>query len=198
MLAKILVISDVHYPTTDVQEILNVISREAPDKLIVLGDIGHGPENAKEFIRILQTSACKDQVYISGDGDASVPALKSFSLSLKGREFLFIHGHQFNVVSESFTKKMAGFLKKINRNLPVLAYATYSRIRSRNRSTYIILGHSHALIYFPRLRVASSGCFTKEENVYNDRGCVSIAAVNENDVELRVNRLNGENKIYEI
>lgn len=197
-LTKILVISDVHYPSTDTKEILSIISKEAPDKLIVLGDMGHSLSNAQELIQILQTCACKDQVFISGDSDTSVPAVKSLTLNLNERKFLFIHGHQFNVVSEGFTRKLAAFLKKLNRNLPVLAYATYSRIRSRSRSTYIILGHSHALVYFPRLRVVSSGCLTNEKNVYNDRGYVSIAAGNKDEVQLSVNRLGGEKTVYEI
>jgi predicted phosphodiesterase len=197
--AKILVISDIHYPLTDVAEILSIISKEAPDKLIILGDVGQSPVYAQDFICILEKCPCQDQTFIRGDNDISVPiAIKSLKLDLNGREFLFIHGHQFNVASEGFTKKLARFLKRINKNLPALAYATYSRTRSKSRKSYLILGHSHALVYFPHLRVASSGCFTNAQNVYNDRGYVSIVADND-VVQLIINRLtDGSREVFEI
>lgn len=182
---------------TDEKEIVGIIEKEAPDRLIVLGDIAESPSYAQEFMQILQGTRCKDQVFIRGDNEASVPTSMSFNLNLGGKEFLFIHGHQFNVVSERFTKRLANFLKKFNRNLPVLAYALYSRTKSKSRNSYLILGHSHALVYFPRLRVASSGCLTSAHNVYNDRGYLAIRSVN-GRVQLCVCPTEGPSRLYEL
>lgn len=136
--------------------------------------------------------------FIGGDNDFSIPALRSIDLDLNGRKFLFIHGHQFNLASEAFTKKLVRVLKRINKRLPVVAYATYSRMKSKKRRYHIILGHSHALGYFPRLKVAASGCLTTAENVYNDRGYISIAASNNGGVQLCVNRFGGEREVFEL
>ena len=54
----------------------------------------------------------------------------------------------------------------IHRDLPVLGFAIISKIRSRSFRTYLILGHSHALRFFPELEVACAGCLTTEKNVY--------------------------------
>jgi predicted phosphodiesterase len=194
---RILVISDTHYPLTDEKEILGIIGRERPDKLIVLGDIAESPSYAQEFMQILRSSSCKDQVFIRGDNDAQVPALKSYKMNLDGRELVFIHGHQYNVVSERFTKRLAYFLKKFNRNLPVFGYALYSRVKSGSRRSFIFLGHSHALVYFPRLRVASCGCQSSTQNVYNDRGYLTIES-RDARVELSVYSKTGTKKTFEI
>lgn len=197
-LAKILVLSDLHYPNTEGEEILGIIAKEMPDKLVILGDCVQEARYAREFSELLQSSSCKDFVLIKGDGDDPIHALKSLNLNLNGREFIFIHGHQYNLLSEVITKDVASTLKKLNKYLPVLAYATFSRIRLRNRSTYLILGHSHALKFYPRLRVACAGCLTTRKNIYNDRGYIIITAENDKDVQLCINRFEGERSVYEI
>ena len=163
-----------------------------------MGDLGQSPAYAQKLIHILRASSCSDQTFISGDNDISVPAFKSLNLDLNGRKFLFIHGHQFNIASEGFTKRLVRALKRINKKLPVVAYAAYSRMRSKNRNCYIILGHSHTLGYFPRLKVATCGCLTTAQNVYNDHGYVSIVAGDGGGVQLCVNRFDREREVFEL
>ncbi len=196
--AKILVLSDVHYPLTDPDEILGIINDERPDKIIVVGDGARDVSYVEKFLAFLQTSSCKNCVLINGDSDASPSGAKSLKLNLNGREFVFIHGHQFNVWSEGITKKVASLLKKLDPDLPVWAFAIWSRIKSRTKSPYIILGHSHALKFFPRLRVASAGCLTTAKNVYNDRGYIVINAEDDGEVELSVNELPGGKQVFDI
>ncbi len=195
---RILVLSDIHYPHADGREILNIINGERPDKLILLGDIATDVDSANEFFQIVKNSGCRDYATISGDEDVITSSARSLKMSLNGRRFIFIHGHQFNVLSEKITGIIASILKKINPTLPVLAFAMVSRIRSRNRASYLILGHSHALGYFPRLRVVCSGCLTNEKNIFNDTGYVVVVSALDGTVRLSLNRTNGEKQVFEI
>jgi uncharacterized protein len=184
---KILVLSDVHYPYTDVKQILGIINQELPDKVIFLGDTIQKKGDVEEFNRLIRTTACKDFVFILGDDDPPLRGEKSLYLELGGRKFLFIHGFQFNLSSEENTRKIAATLRRIHRDLPVLGFAMISKIRSRSFRTYLILGHSHALKFFPKLKVACAGCLTTEKNVYNDRGYLVIEETG-NAVTLSVNK----------
>jgi uncharacterized protein len=195
---KILVLSDIHYPLTDTNELFSVINKELPDRIILLGDVVQDTSLMPEFLKLLETrSSCRDYVLVRGDSDevTAAPSIKSLRLNLKGKDFIFIHGHQFNVWSEKFTKKVSNILKKFDRNLPVLAYAVISRIKSQNFEAYLILGHSHALKFFPRLRVACAGCLTLEKNIYNDRGYLVIDDGTD-ALQLFVNRLGSETDTY--
>lgn len=179
---KILVLSDIHYPRTNIEELRDIIRKERPERTIFLGDSVYNVGYVEEFVKLVQTVlSTGEYVLVSGDSDSTIPvqSVSSLDLDLDGRKFIFIHGHQFNVWSEKITKKMAYFLKKFDKDLPSLAYATYSRIKLRNFHSYLILGHSHALKYFPRLKVACSGCLTTEKNVYSDRGYIVISAEND-------------------
>ena len=194
---KILVMSDTHYPITDTKQFLSIISQERPDKIIFLGDNVQNISYTEEFIRLVQASICKDYVFIVGDDDISMKGEKSLTLNLKGRKLIFIHGFQYNLSSEKNTYRIASAFRKINRDLPILGYAVLSKIKSRTNNTYMILGHSHALKFFPRLKVACAGCLTTEKNLYNDRGYLIINAENDS-VLLSVNRLGGDIRIFNI
>src|ERR1700722_18313832 len=89
---KILVMSDTHYPITDTKQFLSIISQERPDKIIFLGDNVQNISYTEEFIQLVQTSICKDYVFIVGDDDISMKGEKSLALNLKGRKLIFIHG----------------------------------------------------------------------------------------------------------
>jgi uncharacterized protein len=167
---KILILSDIHYPLTNKNELLEIINRERPDKVILLGDTIQKTNDVRDFDHLIQTATCHDFTFITGDEDPPHLGTESLNLNLSGRKFLFVHGFQFNLSSEDNTRKVAKTMRKIHKNLPVLGYALISKIRSRSFGTYLILGHSHALKFFPRLKVACAGCLTTEGNLYNDRG----------------------------
>ncbi|HYB03461.1 MAG TPA: hypothetical protein VED17_03305 [Nitrososphaerales archaeon] len=71
--------------------------------------------------------------------------------------------------------------------MPVLGFAIISKIRSRSFRTYLVLGHSHALKFFPKLKVGCAGCLTTEKNVYSDRGYLVIEKTG-SDVTLSVSK----------
>jgi uncharacterized protein len=194
---KILVLSDLHYPQTDITQILDIINQELPDKVIFLGDTIQRTGSVEEFDHLIRTTPCNEFAFILGDDDPPLQGERSLYLELGGRKFLFIHGFQYNLSSEENTRKIATALRRIHRDLPVLGFAIISKIRSRSFKTYLILGHSHALKFFPKLKVACAGCLTTEKNVYNDRGYLVIEATG-NDLTLSVRKFGEAVGAYKI
>ena len=194
---KILILSDIHYPLTNKNELLEIINRERPDKVIFLGDTIQKTVDIHDLDRLIETTTCHDFSFIAGDEDPPLLSTESLDLTLSGRKFLFIHGFQFNLSSEDNTRKLAKTLRKIHKNLPVLGYSLISKIRSRSFRTYLILGHSHALKFFPRLKVACAGCLTTEGNLYNDRGYLVLEEIGEG-VTIFVKGLGVVPLVYEI
>ncbi len=185
---KILVLSDIHYPFTDRNRLATIISEERPDKTIFLGDNVSDETYAEEFLRFISEIGCRDCVLIRGDNDISLPYEKELELNIDGRSFKFVHGYQFNIGDDRTTARIVSALKKVHERLPVLAYAVFSKAKSRANG-YLILGHSHALAFFPRLKVACAGCLTTEKNIYNDKGYIVISSGEGSGVMLNVKRL---------
>jgi uncharacterized protein len=183
---KILVFSDIHYPLTNESELVRIMREERADKVIFLGDSVGETKYVSGFLEIVREAgvASGELVFIKGDEDSDLlPCVRSVEFSVEGRSLIFVHGDQFNVGSEESTIRIASLLHKISRKLPVLAYAIVARTRGRGmikQGGLLVVGHSHALAYFPRLRVACAGCLTTTGNIYNDRGYIVIEDSGEN------------------
>lgn len=175
---RLVILSDIHFPYTDEDVLLDILLKEKDaDKVIFLGDNVREDQDGPKFLDLIKRATdLKDVVFIRGNHDReAIPCISSLELILGGKKFTFIHGSQFKIGSDSSTNKFASTLKRINRKLPVLAFATVAKVRNRSKSgDYLILGHSHALAFFPRLGVACAGCFTNEKSFYNDRGYIVI------------------------
>lgn len=108
---KYLVVSDIHgsgYYTRKLEEIIN---KELPDKIILLGDLYyHGPRNPltqeynpREVADILNSH--KDKILaVKGNCDAEVDQMISefklednIELEICGKKFFFTHGHKYNI-----------------------------------------------------------------------------------------------------
>jgi putative phosphoesterase len=192
---KILVLSDIHYPMVDENKLASIIRDEQADKIVFLGDNIDEEKYSKSFIQLIMELGCRDYTLIKGDNEESLPYEKSLKLEIDGRSFKFVHGYQFNIRNDRTTGKIASALKKIHERVPVLAYAFFSKARSRTTG-YLVLGHSHALEFFPRLKVACAGCLTTETNVYNDRGYIVISSGN--GVTLTIKFLDGRKRSFEV
>ena len=191
---RVLALSDIHYPLTDEASLCRIIDEEKADKVVFLGDCVKEDQDVPGFLDIVQgTRGSRDVVFIRGDEDSeSLPSVNSFELYLGRNRFVFMHGNQFDVGTEGLTAKLASLLHKINGGLPALAYATVARTRTgaiRKPTEHLLLGHCHALVYFPRLRVACTGCLTSAKNIYNDLGYVVIESDSAGGVNLLVRSL---------
>lgn len=108
---KLMIASDIHGSAYYCREMLEAFGREAPDKLLLLGDIlYHGPRNdlpkdyaPKEVISLL--NARKNQLLcVRGNCDTEVdqmvlefPILADYCiLYVKNRMIFATHGHHFN------------------------------------------------------------------------------------------------------
>ena len=108
---KYLVISDIHGSLYYAKKIEEIIDRERPERIILLGDLYyHGPRNPlteeyspKDVAEILN----KHKNIISavrGNCDAEVDQMisefkleENLKLDISGKKFFFTHGHKFNI-----------------------------------------------------------------------------------------------------
>ena len=108
---KYLVVSDIHGSSYYAKKLEEIMAKENPDKLILLGDLYyHGPRNPltneyspMEVAQIL--NKYKDIIYCTrGNCDAEVDEMISdfkfeeyIVLNINGVEFFFSHGHIYNI-----------------------------------------------------------------------------------------------------
>lgn len=107
---KILVVSDIHGSKYYADKMLEIYKNEAPDKIILLGDLYyHGPRNplTKEYapmeVAKILNSLKEEILCVRGNCDAEVDEMISdfqfqdnIRLELNGVKFFFTHGHKYN------------------------------------------------------------------------------------------------------
>ncbi|BCU68282.1 hypothetical protein HS7_17190 [Sulfolobales archaeon HS-7] len=185
---KILILSDIHYPNTNVEILREIVRDERPDILILLGDIIVGGDcNFDSFKSVLQVDGDRTKiVYVKGDEDCVDGDVDVLKILRKGYEVVFLHGHQY--FKESAEYSLARFFKKLNSRLPPFLFCLYFRVLFP-RADEIILGHSHALMEFRSIRCINAGCLTYTRNLYNDTGYVvmregKIITVRDNFIDM--------------
>ena len=107
---KYLVVSDIHGSLYYAKKLDEIINKESPDKIILLGDLYyHGPRNTlteeynpSEVAKILNKHAEKIMC-TKGNCDAEVDEMISdfkfennIQININGVEFFFSHGHVYN------------------------------------------------------------------------------------------------------
>ena len=108
---KVLVISDIHGSSYYANKIKEIVSKENPDKIILLGDLYyHGPRNdltqeyaPMEVAEVLNRLKEKLLV-VKGNCDAEVDEMISdfkfeeyLLLDINGKKIYFNHGHKYNI-----------------------------------------------------------------------------------------------------
>lgn len=106
---KIFVFSDLHGSVRYLEEVLQKIEAEQPDKIVFLGDLNYnGARNPlpdgylpKEVCRILKERNLA-VTFVKGNCDSEVDEtvmgkfVKNYSINRFGKRFLFTHGHKIN------------------------------------------------------------------------------------------------------
>ena len=108
---KLLVISDIHGSLYYAKKILEIVEKEKPDKIALLGDLYyHGPRNnltdeynPMEVSKIL--NSLKDRLIVTkGNCDAEVdemisefPLKECIELNVNGYNVFLSHGHKYNI-----------------------------------------------------------------------------------------------------
>ena len=108
---KVLVISDIHGSSYYAEKIKELVARENPDKIILLGDLYyHGPRNnlTQEYapMKVAEIlNSLKDKLLVvKGNCDAEVDEMISdfkfedhLLLDINGKKIYFTHGHRYNI-----------------------------------------------------------------------------------------------------
>jgi predicted phosphodiesterase len=173
---KILVLSDIHYPISDSKLIKRILLREKPQKLVLLGDIINDKGYAKKFFSLIPKRLKKQTYFVQGDEDRVKADYDMLKLEDAGKKFIFIHGHQFNVMhSEKTTYFLATVFKLFNYALPLFAFALKARKKLALTDEYLFLGHSHGLKRFKSIKTICCGTLSNLDIVYKDKGYVVIS-----------------------
>lgn len=107
---KVLVISDIHGSSYYAEKIKEIVNKENPDKIILLGDLYyHGPRNdlSQEYapMKVAEIlNSLKDKLLVvKGNCDAEVDEMISdfkfrdnIRLTIGNLNFFFSHGHYYN------------------------------------------------------------------------------------------------------
>lgn len=157
---KYLVVSDIHGSSYYARKIEEIINREEPDKIILLGDLYyHGPRNPlteeyapKDVADILNSH--KDKILaVRGNCDAEVDQMisefkleENLRLEIGGKKFFFTHGHKFNIdiwPKEDFDVLVyghfhTGFIKEFEGKLFVNA-GSISLPKNGTKNSYLII-----------------------------------------------------------
>ena len=157
---KYLVVSDIHGSSYYARKIEEIINREKPDKIILLGDLYyHGPRNPlteeyapKDVADILNSH--KDKILaVRGNCDAEVDQMisefkleENLRLEIGGKKFFFTHGHKFNIdiwPKEDFDVLVyghfhTGFIKEFEGKLFVNA-GSISLPKNGTKNSYLII-----------------------------------------------------------
>jgi len=162
---KILVLSDLHYPYCNINELLKIIEKEKPDKIIFLGDITNNGdyEGLMNYLH-----KYRDRIeYICGDNE------ELFKIKCKKyliiNNILLYHGHSLNLLSERVTKIVAKVIGKISKRIlkEIIAF------RTKKRNYIVIIGHSHLLGKSYFFNVYFAGTLTKKA-FFCERGYIVI------------------------
>lgn len=108
---KVLVISDIHGSSYYASRIKEIVSKENPDQIILLGDLYyHGPRNdlSQEYapmkVAEVLNSLKEKLLVVKGNCDAEVDEMISefkfedhLLLNINGKNIYFTHGHKYNI-----------------------------------------------------------------------------------------------------
>ena len=108
---KVLVISDIHGSFYYAERIKEIVEKENPDKIILLGDLYyHGPRNdlSQEYapMKVAEVlNSLKDKLLVvKGNCDAEVDEMISdfkfeynYLLDINGKKIYFTNGHKYNI-----------------------------------------------------------------------------------------------------
>ena len=108
---KLLIISDIHGSGYYARKLQEIIQRENPEKIILLGDLYyHGPRNPlpKEYapmeVAQILNSLKENILAVRGNCDAEVdqmisefPLKESIEMQIGKNKAFFTHGHQYNI-----------------------------------------------------------------------------------------------------
>lgn len=164
---RLLIVSDIHGSFYYAKKITDILEKEKPDKIILLGDLYyHGPRNPlPEEYNPMEVSnllnSLKDKILaIKGNCDAEVDEMISeFKLNenihtdINGFNIFFTHGHKYNIENLPDTKfnimiyghLHTGFIKKENGKI-FANPGSISIPKDNTKNSYLILDDNEIIL----------------------------------------------------
>lgn len=164
---KYLVFSDIHGSEFYAKKIQELVHKESPDNVILLGDLYyHGPRNSlptghnpMEVCKIF--NEMRDKILcVKGNCDAEVDEMisefemmKNFELEIGGKNFFFTHGHKFNIDNRPNTNFdvlvyghfHTGFIKKVDNKIFVNA-GSISLPKNDTPNSFIVINDDEIIL----------------------------------------------------
>lgn len=163
---KILVVSDIHGSKYYADRINEIVVKEEPEKIVLLGDLYyHGPRNSltkeynpAEVAKVL--NALKEKIQcVKGNCDAEVDEMisefkfeDSIILTLNGKTIFFTHGHKYNIdnIPENVDVLIyghfhTGFIKEKN-NVLCVNSGSISLPKNNTKNSYLIIDNNQILL----------------------------------------------------
>lgn len=162
---KVIVISDIHGSMYYANKIKEIYAKEAPDKIILLGDLYyHGPRNplTKEYNPIevsnILNNLKENILCVKGNCDAEVDEMisefefkENIELTINGLKFFFTHGHKYNI-------------DNIPEEIEVLVYGHFHTGFIKHKNEVICVNSGS--ISLPKDNTTNSYLIIEDKNIY--------------------------------
>ena len=164
---KYLVVSDIHGSGFYARKLEEIIDKENPNKIILLGDLYyHGPRNpltqeyAPKEVAALLNSQKDKTLAVRGNCDAEVDQMisefkieENITLDINGKKFFFTHGHKYNIdiwPEEEFDVMVyghfhTGFIKEKEGKIFVNS-GSISLAKNNTKNSYLIIDNNSILL----------------------------------------------------
>ncbi len=164
---KYLVVSDIHGSGFYARKLEEIIDKENPNKIILLGDLYyHGPRNpltqeyAPKEVAALLNSQKDKTLAVRGNCDAEVDQMisefkieENITLDINGKKFFFTHGHKYNIdiwPEEEFDVMVyghfhTGFIKEKEGKIFVNS-GSISLPKNNTKNSYLIIDNNSILL----------------------------------------------------
>lgn len=161
---KYLVVSDIHGVKEYGEKISDIVIREVPDKIILLGDLyyhGTSLELGKQSMEVTNIlNNLKDKILCTrGNCDNDVDEMISefnfedyINLNINNKNFFFTHGHKYNLNNIPskvdvfiFGHLHTGFIKKMNKILYINS-GSISLPRNNTSNSYLIIDNKYIIL----------------------------------------------------
>ena len=180
---KLLLLSDIHYPTGRSREVFSILRKERPDIVALLGDVVAASKEALvDYYRSFFDSYAfplESTVLVLGDNDfGTSPGFRNFidGLNTLATSYVFVrYGNLFlthgNIegrgVLSPFLEGAGGYLAKMLRPIAPSLLSSAVRLRYSVRDgEYLFLGHIHYLGKVSSTNSVFCGTFSTEKIVY--------------------------------
>ncbi len=187
---KTLVLSDIHYPSSNIGTVRKIIMKEKPDYVVLLGDIVEDKSQHREFARqYKKIFPMEKTAYLLGDNDydegeffKGIRSMNKSMLEFSIGNMVFMHGNigysrKLEHIGLAIGKRMYAWKKFA---FPFFV-GLFFRLRKGIGNRYLFLGHIHVLKNFPMIKTTFCGTLKKERIIYGKNDSLGYVVIMHNE-----------------